>query len=114
MALENEGSNDSSYQVDGRNNHKMNVSPSPMSIRSSSPITPVIYPFSPALSMGAPFSYSVQYDPSDSFEEDINLQTQPAPSQWRLLKMNALEWRSALIGCVAAIGSGAVQPINAY
>ncbi|GLT83494.1 hypothetical protein SLE2022_017810 [Rubroshorea leprosula] len=114
MELQNEGSNDSNYRVDGRNNHKMNISSSPMSIRSSAPSSPVIYPFSPSLSMGIPFSYSVQCDPSDSFEEDTNLQTQPAPSQWHLLKMNAPEWRRALIGCVAAIGSGAAKPIHAY
>ncbi|CAI0380118.1 unnamed protein product [Linum tenue] len=38
----------------------------------------------------------------------------PGPSPWRLLKMNAPEWGTALVGCLASIGSGAVQPINAY
>uniref|UniRef100_B9I099 Multidrug resistance protein n=1 Tax=Populus trichocarpa TaxID=3694 RepID=B9I099_POPTR len=38
----------------------------------------------------------------------------PAPSPWRLLKMNAPEWGRGLTGCLAAIGAGAVQPINAY
>ncbi|XP_011030854.1 PREDICTED: putative multidrug resistance protein [Populus euphratica] len=38
----------------------------------------------------------------------------PAPSPWRLLKMNAPEWGRGLTGCLAAIGAEAVQPINAY
>ncbi|KAJ6376517.1 hypothetical protein OIU76_025632 [Salix suchowensis] len=37
-----------------------------------------------------------------------------APSQWRLLKMNPPEWGRGLTRSLAAIGAGAVQPINAY
>ncbi|TXG67386.1 hypothetical protein EZV62_008661 [Acer yangbiense] len=54
--------------------------------------TPVIHPFSPAFSMSTPYSYTIQYCPEDdSFEDNID------------------ESR-----CIAAIGSRAVQPINAY
>ncbi|CAN1243087.1 Putative multidrug resistance protein [Linum perenne] len=51
---------------------------------------------------------------SDDEDEDYYENYYPAPSQWRLLKMNAPEWKAALIGCTAAIGGGASQSINAY
>ncbi|XVE80297.1 hypothetical protein DITRI_Ditri14bG0128600 [Diplodiscus trichospermus] len=115
MALQNEGSDDSGYQTEGRNLHRMHVAQSPLSYRSSGPSTPALNPFSPTLSVGPPYLYTIQYDPDDdSIDENLKKQTYPAPSQWRLLKMNAPEWGRALIGSVVAIGSGAVQPINAY
>lgn len=99
------------YQSDTRNHHR--IPPSPMSVRSSAPSTPALNPFSPAFSMSAP--YSVQFeDGYDSDDEDLSKQAYPTPSQFRLLKMNAPEWGRALLGCIGAIGSGAVQPINAY
>ncbi|XP_065864782.1 ABC transporter B family member 15-like [Euphorbia lathyris] len=114
-AESNQSPSDFSYQNDRRNLHKMNVAPSPISRRSSAQSTPVPYPFSPAFSLGTPYSYSAAYDPDDdSFENDEKRMNYPTPSQWRLLKMNSPEWGRALIGCLAAIGSGAVQPINAY
>ncbi|XAR56648.1 Xenobiotic-transporting ATPase [Bertholletia excelsa] len=100
--------------TDLRNRHKMIVPASPLSIRSSPAASPVVQPFSPALSISAP--YSVQFEAS--FESDYDLDydesSVPSPSQWRLLKMNAPEWGRALLGCIGAVGSGAVQPINAY
>ncbi|KDP39051.1 hypothetical protein JCGZ_00808 [Jatropha curcas] len=115
MAAENEASNDFSPRIDGRNFHKMGVAPSPISVRSSAQNTPVLYPFSPAFSLGTPYSYSVPYDPDDDYTgDDLKRLNHPAPSQWRLLKMNAPERGRALVGCLAAVGSGAVQPINAY
>lgn len=116
MAVQNETFNDSNIEMDKRYRHRMSTPTSPMSVRSSGPSTPVLYPFSTVMSvsMGTPYSYSVQFDPDDeSFEEDRK-QTYPSPSQWRLLKMNAPEWGRAFLGCVGALGSGAVQPINAY
>lgn len=65
--------------------------------------------------MGAPYSFSIQYDSEDDFNEDrFKISTYQAPSNWRLLEMNAPEWRRTVLGCLGAIGSGAVQPINAY
>ncbi|KAK6132920.1 hypothetical protein DH2020_033304 [Rehmannia glutinosa] len=100
----------------GRNQHnRMIIPPSPTSMMSS-PRTPSLNPYSP-FSRSAPFSapFSVQYEGAyDSDDEDINQPARPAPSQWRLLKMNEPEWGRALLGCLGAIGSGAVQPINAY
>ncbi|XP_050216612.1 putative multidrug resistance protein [Mercurialis annua] len=116
MAAENEAPNDFSYNNDDpRKFNKMNVAPSPISIRSTAKSTPGFHPFSPAFSFGTPYSYSVAYDPDDdSADYGLKGANYPAPSQWRLLKMNAPEWSTALIGSLAAIGSGAVQPINAY
>ncbi|XP_021892916.1 ABC transporter B family member 15-like [Carica papaya] len=114
-ALQNEASSDTSNQMEVRNQYRISVAASPMSFIPSVPNTPVINPLSPALSIGTPYSYSIQYDPNfDSFDENLKQLTNRRPSQWRLLKMNAPEWGRAIVGCVAAIGSGAVQPINAY
>ncbi|XP_004295792.1 PREDICTED: putative multidrug resistance protein [Fragaria vesca subsp. vesca] len=128
-AAQNEAPEDSqSYEKPRR---RRSVAPSPISARSSAHNTPAIYSFSgtgmsismgtpmsigtPRSNMGTPYSFSVQYDPDDgSYDDDLKNSTYPPPSQWRLLKMNAPEWGQALLGCLGAIGSGAVQPINAY
>lgn len=129
MAAQNEAPEDSqSYEKPRR---RRSVAPSPISARSNAHNTPAIYSFSgtgmsismgtpmsigtPRSNMGTPYSFSVQYDPDDgSYDDDLKNSTYPPPSQWRLLKMNAPEWGQALLGCLGAIGSGAVQPINAY
>lgn len=57
-----------------------------------------------------------------SYAQDIHLHDpkegianhSPPPSQLRLLKMNSPEWKSALLGCLGAIGFGAVQPGHFY
>ncbi|KAL7103501.1 hypothetical protein ACP275_08G183300 [Erythranthe tilingii] len=103
----NGNSTNTTPRNNGRNQHRM-----------SSPRTPALHPFSPAFSRSGPFSapYSIQYEPTyESDDEDtVNKQNYEAPSQWRLLKMNKPERGRALLGCLGAIGSGAVQPINAY
>ncbi|RZC61592.1 hypothetical protein C5167_023354 [Papaver somniferum] len=38
----------------------------------------------------------------------------PTPSQWRLLMMNAPEWKRAVLGCLGDIGFGAVQTTHAF
>lgn len=127
MATQNEAPEDT--QIYEKTRRRRSVAPSPISARSSAHNTPAIYSFSgtgmsmgspmsmgtPRSTMGTPYSFSVQYDPDDgSYDEDLKSSTYPPPSQWRLLKMNAPEWGQALLGCLGAIGSGAVQPINAY
>nr|XP_043620752.1 putative multidrug resistance protein [Erigeron canadensis] len=94
--------------------HRLSITSSPRSVRSSAPNTPSLNPFSPGFSMGTP--YSVQFEASydTDYEDSIRKLSHQAPSQIRLLKMNAPEWVAALWGCLGAIGSGAVQPINAY
>lgn len=116
VATQNEDSKNSNPQAEGRNlHHRMSIPPSPASIRSSTHGTPMLYPLSQGFSVGTPYSYTIQYDPDDdSYEDNLKRLTYPAPSQWRLLKMNAPEWGRAVLGCLGAIGSGAVQPVNAY
>ncbi|KAK4477406.1 hypothetical protein RD792_016627 [Penstemon davidsonii] len=41
-------------------------------------------------------------------------QVLPSPSFRRLLAMNSPEWKQALLGCIAAILFGAIQPIYAF
>lgn len=114
VAMQNEDSNIPSYPVEGRSHHRRSIPSSPIGVRSSTYSSPM-YPFSQAFSMGTPYSYSIQYDPDDdSDEEYVNKSSSSSPSQWRLLKMNAPEWGKAVLGCLGALGSGAVQPINAY
>ncbi|KAI3474839.1 hypothetical protein Pfo_030150, partial [Paulownia fortunei] len=54
--------------------------------------------------------------PSRRMEPTIVSQSQvfPAPPFRRLLAMNLLEWRQAIIGCISAVLSGAVQPVYAF
>ena len=116
VAMQNEASTTPSSSIEGRSHHKMSIPPSPMSVRSSIHSTPRLNPFSQAYSMGTPYSISMPYDPDDDDDDDIYLKksTYPRASQWRLLKMNTPEWGRAMLGCLGALGSGAVQPINAY
>ncbi|KAK9268557.1 hypothetical protein L1049_000311 [Liquidambar formosana] len=103
----------SARSIEGRSHHRMITAPSPRSVRSSTQSTPALHPFSPAFSIGTPYSITIdRWD--ESIEEDLQNSTYPPPSQWRLLKMNAPEWGRALVGCIGAIGTGAAQPINAY
>lgn len=114
VAMQNEVPNTHS-SVDGRNHHKMSIPPSPFCARSSTQNSPLSYPFSLAFSMSTPYSYSIQYDiDDDSDEEYFKKSGHDPPSQWRLLKMNSPEWGKAVLGCLGAFGSGAVQLINAY
>ncbi|KAF5461059.1 hypothetical protein F2P56_020885 [Juglans regia] len=115
VAMQNEAPNTPSTPVKGRSHHRMSIPPSPISVRSSTHSSPMLYPFSQAFSMGTPYSYSVQYDSDDdSDQEYLKKSSYAPPSQWRLLKMNTPEWGKAVFGCLGALGSGAVQPINAY
>ncbi|KAL1363218.1 hypothetical protein HN51_011403 [Arachis hypogaea] len=99
-----------------RSTQRISTPQSPsVSFTSSTHGTPMFTPFSQGLSMGTPYSYTVQYDlDDDSFEDNPKRLHHPAPSQWQLLKLNAPEWGRALLGLLGALGSGAVQPINAY
>lgn len=63
MAAGNESPRDFSPYNNVKNFHKMNVAPSPISVRSSARNSPALSPFSPALSLGTPYSFSVTYDP---------------------------------------------------
>ncbi|CAN6557950.1 unnamed protein product [Malus baccata var. baccata] len=113
-AAQNEASDDFSSQIYEKPRRMRSVIPSLISFRSVTP-SPAFNPTTMSTSMGTPYSFSVQYDPDDEIDdEDSKPPNYPPLSQWRLLKMNAPEWGQALLGCLGAIGSGAVQPINAY
>ena len=115
VAMQNEASSTPSTPLEVRNHHRMSIPPSPISVRSSVHSTPMLNPFSQAYSMGTPYSITMQYDTDDDGDRDyIKKSTYPRPSQWCLLKMNTPEWGRAVLGCLGTLGSGAVQPINAY
>ncbi|OVA20542.1 ABC transporter [Macleaya cordata] len=93
------------------NYHRMMIKSmmSPVSVRSSRQISPA-YPLSPAYSISQAYSF-VQSNYENPNEGNLDLSSKPpAPSQWRLLKMNAPEWKRAFLGCLGAVGFGAVQP----
>ncbi|KAM1057304.1 hypothetical protein ACFX2A_031263 [Malus domestica] len=112
MAAKNEDYEDFSSQIYEKPRRR-SVTPSPISFRSVTP-SPAFNPTPMSMSMGTPYSFSVQYDPEDESDDEGFKRPNHPPSQWRLLKMNAPESGQALLGCLGAIGSGAVQPINAY
>ncbi|KAK4485732.1 hypothetical protein RD792_008378 [Penstemon davidsonii] len=70
-------------------------------------------PFSPALTMSVvPSIQMLSYYDSD--DEIFDPKSSQNLSQWRLIKMNAPEWKRAFLGCLGSATFGAVQPINAY
>ncbi|KAE9592964.1 putative xenobiotic-transporting ATPase [Lupinus albus] len=122
VTTQNDEFKTSDTQIEGRrsfhhHSHRMSGIPqSPgVSFKSSTQSTPMLSPLSQGFSMGTPYSYSIQYDYDDaSFEDNLKRTNYPAPSRWRLLKMNAPEWGNAVLGVLGAIGSGAVQSMHAY
>ncbi|KAL7589043.1 hypothetical protein Lser_V15G41113 [Lactuca serriola] len=91
-------------------NHQHQTPTTPISGRSSFQNSPMS-PISPALSM----AHSVQmYSYQESDDEYLIETPESSPSQWRLLQMNAPEWKNALLGCLGASGFGAISPIHAY
>ncbi|XP_071725832.1 putative multidrug resistance protein [Rutidosis leptorrhynchoides] len=94
--------------------HRLSVSASPRSAKSSPHSTPLLNGFSPGFSVSTPYSVEFNASYDGYYEDNFDKQSHPKPSQFRLLKMNAPEWVAALWGCLGAIGCGAVQPINAY
>ncbi|KAA8529665.1 hypothetical protein F0562_034235 [Nyssa sinensis] len=66
------------------------------------------------------FSRASSFNETQSFEmhpnDDDNLKksSYPPSSHWRLLRMNAPEWKRALLGCLGAAGYGTIQPVNSY
>ncbi|CAI0380132.1 unnamed protein product [Linum tenue] len=118
-----EGKNLSRTSTPGRHSWRLTAPGTPISNastprriswRSTAPGTPMSNLSSPTTSIGTPYSYSLQYDISEASDEEDFESYYPVPSLWRLLEMNAPEWGSGLIGCMAAIGGGVSQSINAY
>ncbi|KAH6821526.1 ABC transporter family protein [Perilla frutescens var. hirtella] len=75
-------------------------------------------PFLPALPVS--LLSSMQNSPASSFSvpyERDEKESDPSSSPyslWQLFQMNSPEWKQTLLGCLGAVGFGAVQPINAY
>ncbi|KAF8399819.1 hypothetical protein HHK36_015691 [Tetracentron sinense] len=112
MAMQNEASSPYlSTESRNQNQHRMMCFPSPISVRTSRQISPA-FPLSPAYSISAVYSMETpHYDEPN--EGNLKPSSYP-PSQWRLLQMNAPEWKRTLLGCLGAVGFGAVQPVHAY
>ncbi|PIA51513.1 hypothetical protein AQUCO_01100395v1, partial [Aquilegia coerulea] len=127
-AGKNEANHLSHFGTESSSHYKMMPMPSPVSAISSRQISPA-YAMSPAYHFTPPYGvspapgyaaspapgYSMQghhYDNSD--EGNVKALTYPAPSQWRLLQMNAPEWKSTVLGCLGAVGFGAVQPAHFF
>ncbi|KAJ0763300.1 putative ABC-type xenobiotic transporter [Helianthus annuus] len=96
-------------------NRRRNYSPqtprTPISIQASFQNSPMS-PFSPAVSINT--VHSVQMISYEESDDEYDIISNPNPSQWRLLKMNAPEWKRAVLGCLGASGFGAITPIHAY
>ncbi|XP_073132733.1 putative multidrug resistance protein [Henckelia pumila] len=77
---------------------------------SASGFTPLILSLAPS---------SIQNSPASSFSSHFERDEKPEssytnPSLYRLLEMNAPEWKRAFLGSIGAVLFGAVQPVNAY
>ena len=99
--------------------HHVNKSPQVMSNvtspKSSWPGTPTHHAFSSAQPFTPIYSISVPGSPFDDYStENFENSYQSNFSQWRLLRMNAPEWKHAVLGCLGAIGSGICQPFYSY
>ncbi|XP_062112545.1 putative multidrug resistance protein [Humulus lupulus] len=116
-SMQNDDTSNSFYHpTEGRKQHNMRsfYSPlSPVDVRSSWQNSPAATPFSPIFSMSVTSSFQMsQYD--DDHNKSSQNDPYSSPSQWRLLQMNAPEWKQAILGCFGAAGFGAIQPIHAY
>ncbi|PSS28554.1 ABC transporter B family member 15 like [Actinidia chinensis var. chinensis] len=84
----------------------------PVSARSSWQSSPALN-LSPAFSISVPHSFQM-YSYDDSDDESLDKSSHPIPSTWRLLRMNAPEWKRAMLGCLGAASFGAIQPVHSY
>ncbi|XP_024991058.1 putative multidrug resistance protein [Cynara cardunculus var. scolymus] len=110
------GSPDSLYPPIRQQPHGRDFNPqfarSPIGARSSLQNSPMS-PFCPTVIMS--MAHSVQmYSYQESDGEYLSDIPDRSPSQWRLLQMNAPEWKRAFLGCLGATGFGAISPIHAY
>ncbi|XVF02602.1 hypothetical protein REPUB_Repub04eG0189000 [Reevesia pubescens] len=84
----------------------------PVSVRSSYPSSPA-YPFSPVYSITVASSVEM-HSYENQNDNNIKHSSNPPLSGWRLLQMNAPEWKRILLGCIGAVTTGAIQPTYAY
>lgn len=111
LARQNEASTASDHPTEHGNHQEITTCQTPqtsLSMRSSWHSSPE-YQFSQVYS-----TQSSQIYPHDSDSDESSKSSQPPLSLWRLLQMNAPEWKQALLGCIGAAGYGAIQPIQFY
>ncbi|GMP82567.1 hypothetical protein CsSME_00036812 [Camellia sinensis var. sinensis] len=112
---QNDVSNSHYHPSEVANNDRVMIAQTPqtpfgaISIWQSSPVSN----FSPCISVSVPHSIQM-YSYDDSDDENLGKSSYSIPSKWRLLRMNAPEWKQALLGCLGAASFGAVQPVYAY
>ncbi|CAI0469217.1 unnamed protein product [Linum tenue] len=81
--------------------------------------SPKYHPPQTPVSAGSPV-FSINIEPplhTHSYHQNDNnskASSSSSSSQWRLLKMNAPEWRRGFLGCLGAATVGAIQPAHAY
>ncbi|XP_050207914.1 ABC transporter B family member 15-like [Mercurialis annua] len=98
-----------SYSPTERINHR-NMPTSARSSYQSSPANA----FSPVFPISIPHSVEIYTSDEENDDSHLKKSVHPYSSQWRILKMNAPEWKRALLGCIGAAGFGAVQPAHGY
>lgn len=65
--------------------------------------------------LSAELSFSAEMDQYyESNDKSLKGYSPVKASQWRLLKMNAPEWKKSLLGCLGAAGFGTIQPMIGY
>lgn len=75
------------------------------------------YQSTPVYSISMSSPYLVDVDSSDySYCEGLKntSHSSQSPSQWRLWRFSAPEWKQAVLGCMGAVGTGVTQPIYSY
>ncbi|CAN1134740.1 Putative multidrug resistance protein [Linum perenne] len=105
------GSNASNRQSLDHGLNRIIMSPrSPVSETSSCQGSP--YAFSPVFSMNieTPVQTSIHHQD----DKNKNSSSSHQASQWRLLRMNAPEWKRGLLGCLGSAVVGAIQPAHAF
>ncbi|XP_022775612.1 putative multidrug resistance protein [Durio zibethinus] len=118
--MQNEASDGLYNLTEGRNNLRLMSGQSPktpVSVRSSYASSPAYppspaYPFSPVHTITV--ASFIEMHSCENQNDNIKNSSHPPLSVWRLLHMNALEWKRALLGCFGAVSTGAIQPTYAY
>ncbi|XP_015894509.3 putative multidrug resistance protein isoform X1 [Ziziphus jujuba] len=113
--MQNEASNASDHSTEYRKCHEILASWTPQRTRSmrSSWYSSPEYQFSPVYSISITPSSHIHPFNSDTDESSSNIPYPPL-SLWRLLQMNAPEWKQALLGCIGAAVVGAIQAMQSF
>lgn len=112
LARKNEASINSDHPTEDGSQQEIMTCRTPqtsLSMRSSWHCSPE-YQFSQVYSISISQSSQIcAYDSDSDGSSKVS-----HPSLWRLLQMNAPEWKQAVLGCIGAAGYGAIQPLQSY